>query len=40
MIDVGNYVLCPVCGGKAVLFTSAEMESNASSSVRNGTLMA
>jgi hypothetical protein len=40
MIDVGDYVLCPVWAVKPVLFTSAEMESNASSSVRNGTLVA
>lgn len=39
-MDVGDNVVCPVCGGKAVLFTSAEMESDASSSVYDDTFMA
>ena len=40
MVAVGDYVVCPVCGGKARVVYVADMESDASSSVRNGIFMA
>jgi hypothetical protein len=40
MVDVGDYVVCPVCGGKAHVIYVSRMESDASSSVRNNMFLA